>query len=66
MTGRVVEIADGKVSITTGANDTLQFSIAANNINNLVFQSVTHNGSRLSTPEALNVNANEFVDFTIV
>ncbi len=36
------------------------------NINNLVFQSVTHNGSRLSTPEALNVNANEFVDFTIV
>ncbi|MBR6250461.1 MAG: hypothetical protein IKR17_04590 [Bacteroidales bacterium] len=36
MTGRVVEIADGKVSITTDTNDTLQFSTAANNIDNLV------------------------------
>ena len=36
------------------------------NIKNLVFQNITHNGKLLTTPEALNISANEFVDFKIL
>ena len=35
-------------------------------IKNLVFQNITHNKNQLSTPEALNISADEFVDFKIL
>lgn len=36
------------------------------NIKNITFQNITHNGKPLSTPEELNITANEFVGFKII